>query len=76
MKPNVEKRSPLKEKPLRYAGQSLDDQILDKRDDSLICITMMFMLIPVVGAARTGCPIPTEPAMPTFAIVPSTWTIV
>jgi hypothetical protein len=30
MKSKTKKRSPLKDKPLRYAGQSLDDQIIDK----------------------------------------------
>ena len=32
------KRSPLKEKPLRQAGQSLDEQIQDNFTDSFIYI--------------------------------------
>jgi len=36
MKSKIEKRSPLKDRPLRYAGQSLDEQIIDLGDSMLI----------------------------------------
>jgi hypothetical protein len=37
--PKRETRSPLKEVPLRYPGQSLDDEIIDIRDDVFFYIT-------------------------------------
>src|SRR5262245_53180847 len=45
MKSKSEKRSPLKDKPLRYAGQSLDEQIDDLRNDAVTKVTMAFMLV-------------------------------
>ena len=45
MRPKVEKRSPLKDKPLRYAGQSLDDQIIALGDDMLPWILYPTFLI-------------------------------
>ena len=45
MKSKTEKRSPLKDKPLRYAGQSLDDQILEKRDEVISNIAWTFALL-------------------------------
>ncbi|MBE7534216.1 MAG: NERD domain-containing protein [Anaerolineales bacterium] len=43
MKSKPEKRSPLKDKPLRYAGQSLDEQIEEKAFDLLY-----WFLVPVI----------------------------
>ena len=44
MKSRIEKRSPLKDKPLRYAGQSLDEQIEDKVLD-----LVYWILVPCVS---------------------------
>jgi Nuclease-related domain len=38
MKSKTKKRSPLKDKPLRYAGQSIDDQIDDLRTDAIFYV--------------------------------------
>ena len=50
MKTKVEKRSPLKDKPLRYAGQSIDEAIEDLAIDSVArFLYAAFLLILVAG---------------------------
>lgn len=45
MKTQTAKRSPLKAKPLRYAGQSLDDEIIKQVDEGFAYnLTMIFLL--------------------------------
>lgn len=49
------KRSPLKDRPLRYPGQSLDDQIEDKLFDSItdFTIAMLFVILAFTEWWRT-----------------------
>lgn len=45
----TEKRSPLKDKPLRNPGQSLDDQISDVFYDRLMTLFMMALLLIIMA---------------------------
>jgi len=49
MKSKAEKHSPLKDKPLRYAGQSIDEQIENLRDKALFYVLYpAFILLYIV----------------------------
>jgi hypothetical protein len=46
---NPQKRSPLKERPLRYAGQSVNERIEDRFTDALECWVIAWLLIILAG---------------------------
>jgi hypothetical protein len=73
MKSKTEKRSPLKDKPLRYAGQSLDDQILDRRDDYLQRLMMIFGFFVATVIAWYDYLNPTKLSLLIIAIVGSAY---
>ena len=63
MRSKPEKRSPLKNKPLRYAGQSLDEQIEDKLLEAIywILVSCGSLIIAIVEWARYLNPQSTPP---------------
>ncbi len=76
------KRTPFKEKPLRYPGQSLDDDIqrlLDKMDESLF-VPFMLALLAFMEWGRwyfkSAVSLGTAILFSLFAIAVSTWTAV
>ena len=65
MKSKTKKRSPLKDKPLRYAGQSIDEQIEDLRDKALFYFlypTFLILYIVLQWVNKTFPP--TKPSTP------------
>lgn len=68
MKSKPEKRSPLKDKPLRYAGQSLDEQIEDIAINALLWFLILsFMVILTVSEwLRFFHPAPAQPGLITI----------
>lgn len=71
MKSKTEKRSPLKDKPLRYAGQSLDEQIEDKLLEAIywILVSCGGIIIAVVEWARYLNPQSAPPILSTAITV-------
>ena len=80
MKPK--KRSPLRDKPLRYAGQSLDDLIQDKRSDIASWILAAVVYFVLTATAWFGYKNPSPRtllvmtgAFGAFAIVTAVWAV-
>lgn len=71
MKSKTEKRSPLKDKPLRYAGQSLDEQIEDKLLEAIywILVSCGSVIIAIIEWARYLNPQSTPPFLSTIIAV-------
>lgn len=71
MKTKPEKRSPLKDKPLRYAGQSLDEQIEDKVFDLVYWVLMptVAIVLAIVDWFRFFNPQPAQPLPITVATI-------
>lgn len=72
MKSKIEKRSPLKDKPLRYAGQSLDEQIEDKLLEAVYWAVVSFGIIffAITEWFRYFFPKPAQPIYITvFAVI-------
>jgi hypothetical protein len=71
MKAKPKKRSPLKEKPLRYAGQSLDEQIEDKALDLMYWVVLpCFSIILAIGDwFRFFNPRPAQPIIITIVSI-------
>ena len=66
-----DKRSPLKDKPLRNPGQSLDEQRDDLVDEVTTPLTMVVFLVILAGLEwwRYYFPQKTSPYMYTFAVL-------
>jgi len=76
------KRSPLKDKPLRYAGESLDDLIQDKRSDIAAWFLAAFVYFVLTATAWFGYRNPTPRTLLVmttsfglFAIVTAIWAV-
>jgi len=71
MKAKLEKRSPLKDKPLRYAGQSLDEQIEDKVFDLVYWVLMpaVAIILAIGDWFRFFNPQPAQPLAITIATI-------
>jgi hypothetical protein len=72
MKAKTKKRSPLKDKPLRYAGQYLDEQIEDKRSELLywVLVPSIIIFFAIRDWFRFYNPPPTHPIYITIVAVP------
>jgi|SRR5687768_2196757 hypothetical protein len=78
MKAKTEKRSPLKDKPLRYAGQYLDEQIEDKRSELLywVLVPSIIIFFAIRDWFRFFNPPPAHPIYITIVAIPVlTWGI-
>ena len=69
MKQKIERRSPLKERPLHYAGQSLDDQIKNQFDDLVIWILAIAMAVASTVTLWMQLLLPSKPWVPTVLTV-------
>jgi Nuclease-related domain len=76
MKTKPEKRSPLKDKPLRYAGQSIDNQIDDKRFDAITRIMMTLMLVVATVVAWFAYNNPSSLQLATLTVLLLAFTII
>ncbi len=72
MKTKTEKRSPLKDKPLRYAGQSLDEQIEDKALTTILnwfIFPGVVITLTVLEWVRYFHPLPAQPVLITVVAI-------
>ena len=65
MKTKIEKRSPLRDKPLRYAGQSTDEQIEDRAFSGLywFMLASMSVALAITDWVRYLSPLPSKPIL-------------